>query len=171
METIANIDFGIKYSVDIIKEKFKEKYKMRESPLGKFLIKFGFFEAAVIIILSVIVLFTKNISLIKVLFVLGVITAFFGIALLFLQLMGVLKANPMGGLASAYILLSICCALTVAVSGVPSIKATVNSFNESIESLEDLPNFMETQTNAMNKSIETLEEIHFFLIKPEPEPE
>jgi len=169
METIAKIGFGIKYSADIIKEKFKEKYKMKENPLGNFLRKFAFFEAVVIIILSVFVLFTKDISLIKVLFVLGIITAFFGISLLFLQLTGILKTNPMGGLASAFLLLSICCALIVAVSGVPSIKVAVNSFNKSIESLEDLPNFMETQTNAMNKSIETLEEIHDFLIKPEPE--
>lgn len=171
METIAKIDFGIKYSADIIKEKCKEKCKMKETPLDKFLRKFAFFEAGVIIVLFVIVFFTKDIFLIKALFVLGIITAFFGISLLFLQHMGILKTNPVRDLASAYLLLSICCALIIAVSGVPSIEATVNSFNKSIESLEDLPDFMETQTKQMNKSIETLEEVHDFLITPTPETE
>ncbi|MBA7547749.1 hypothetical protein ES705_40185 [subsurface metagenome] len=72
------------------------------------------------------------------------------------------------------------------ISGVPA----VDSLNKSIETLKDLPNFMETQTEVMNRLVETLEglpdfmetqtevmnksvvileEIHGILIKPEPQ--
>lgn len=146
-----------------------KKKEAKENQLSNFLRKILFVEAVVIVILSVIILITQNVSLIRVLFVLGIITAFFGIFLLFLKLSGILDTNPLTDLASAYLLLSICCILIIAASGVPSIEVAIDSFNKSVEALEDLPNFMETQTNAMNKSIETLEEIHDFLIKPVPE--
>jgi hypothetical protein len=146
-----------------------KKKGAKENQLSNFLRKILFVEAVVIVILSVIILITQNVSLIRVLFVLGIITAFFGIFLLFLKLSGILDTNPLTDLASAYLLLSICCVLIIAVSGVPSIEVAIDSLNKSIESLEGLPNFMETQTEAMNKSIETLGEIHDFIIKPVPE--
>ncbi len=51
-------------------------------------------EFIVIIILSVIAFSTKNAFLFRVLFYIGIITAFFAISLLFLKLMGIIDRNP-----------------------------------------------------------------------------
>lgn len=162
----------------------KEK-EIKENRLSNILRITALVEAVVIIILSVIAFSTKNVFLFKMLLYIGGITAFFAMSLLFLKFLHIIEPNPIGGIASALLILAIFCTLTVAYSGFPSV---VDSFNKSIESLEglpdfmeaqtdimnksvvileDLPDFMQAQTEAINKSIKTLEEIHDFLIKPE----
>jgi len=159
----------------------KEK-EIKENRLSNFLRKTALVEAVVVIILIAIAFSTKNAFLFKVLLYIGGITAFLAASLLFLKFTGIIDPNPIGDIPSALLLLAIFITL---ISGVPA----VDSLNKSIETLKDLPNFMETQTNAMNrlvetleglpdfmetqtgvmnKSIETLEEIQDFLIKPGP---
>jgi len=181
MENIINVGSDIRYTSDNIK-KCKENAKMKEKENEKTLLSnilriIVFVEAVGIIVLSVILFYTKNVSLIRVLFVVGIITALFAIFILFLKLTGILDTNPnsMGNIASAFLLLSICCALIASISGIPTIldfvnsqKALVDSLNKSIESVEKLPNFMETQTAAMNNSVILLEEIHDIIVSSEP---
>lgn len=167
----------------------KEK-ENKENRLSNILKIAALVEAAVIIILIAIAFSTKNIFLFKVLLYIGGITALFAMSLLFLKFLHIIvPKNPIGDIATAFLLLAIFCTLTVAYSGFPSV---VDSLNKSIETLEGLPDFMEAQTdimnksviiledlsdfmeaqiNATNKSVETLEEIHDFLIPLKPEPQ
>ncbi|MBA7586778.1 hypothetical protein ES708_28783 [subsurface metagenome] len=150
-----------------------KKKEAKENRFFNFLRVAALIEAVVVIILSVIAFSTKNAFLFKILFYVGIITAFFAMSLLFLKFTGIIEPNPIGDIPSALLLLAIFIAI---VSGIPSVINLVNSqniaidsLNKSIESLEGLPNFMQAQTEAMNKSIVILEEIHDFLIKPVPE--
>ena len=139
----------------------KEK-EIKENRLSNFLRITALVEAVVVIILIAIAFSTKNVFLFRVLLYIGGITAFFAASLLFLKFTGIINPNPLGDIPSALLLLAIFITL---ISGIP----TVDSLNKSIETLEGLPDFMETQTEVMNKSVVILEEIHGILIKPEPQ--
>ncbi len=150
-----------------------KKKEAKENQLSNFLRKTALVEAVVVIILIAIAFSTKNAFLFKVLLYIGGITAFFAMSMLFLKFLGIIEPNPIGDISSALLLLAIFIAL---VSGIPSVinlvnsqNITIDALNKSIESLEGLHDFIQTQTEAMNKSIEILEEIHDFLIKPGPE--
>jgi len=144
----------------------EEKKKLNKW-LSKALRIIAIVEMIIIFILAVIALSTGNIYLFKVLLYIAVITAFFSISLLILNFLKIIDSNPIITTAAAFLLLSLTCGLILAISGFPTV---ADSLNKSIETLEKLPGFMETQTNQMNKSIEILQEVHDFLIEPKPEP-
>ncbi|MBA7534037.1 hypothetical protein ES705_26283 [subsurface metagenome] len=150
-----------------------KKKEAKKNQFSNFLRKTALVEAVVVIILIAIAFSTKNVFLFRVLLYIG----------LFLKFIGIMNPNPLGDIPSALLLLAIFITL---ISGIPA----ADSLNKSIEALEGLPKFIETQTEimnksmvileglpdfmqaqtaAINKSIETLEEIHDFLIKPVPE--
>lgn len=113
-------------------------------------------EAVFIIILSVIAFSTKNAFLFRVLLYVGGITALFAMSLLFLKFLHIIDSNPIGDISSALLILAIFITL---ISGIPA----VDSLNKSIETLKDLPNFMETQTEIMNKAVVVLEDLPDFI--------